>query len=138
MTCDYRLKKEKDFNLIFNKGKRLYSTNLTVIYLPSKSIKAGFAVSKKHGGSVQRNRIKRLLRESFRSFIPQIGQNFFFVFIPKVCEDYSLNKFKIDMEYLLLKGGFINKFYYFCRRKSMSAGNGTPTTAYYRHKKLRL
>ena len=107
MTFDYRLKKEKDFNLVFKKGKRLYSESLTVIYFPSKEIKAGFAVSKKHGKSVKRNRIKRLLRESFRSFIPFLGQNFFFVFIPKVKEDYSLNEFKKNMQYLFKKGGFL-------------------------------
>lgn len=107
MTFDYRLKKEKDFNLVFKKGKRLYSESLTVIYFPSKEIKAGFAVSKKHGKSVKRNRIKRLLRESFRSFIPYFGQNFFFVFIPKVKEDYSLNEFKKNMQYLFKKGGFL-------------------------------
>ena len=107
MTFDYRLKKEKDFNLVFKKGKRLYSESLTVIYFPSKEIKEGFAVSKKHGKSVKRNRIKRLLRESFRSFIPYFGQNFFFVFIPKVKEDYSLNEFKKNMQYLFKKGGFL-------------------------------
>ena len=107
MTFDYRLKKEKDFNLVFKKGKRLYSESLTVIYFPSKEIKAGFAVSKKHGKSVKRNRIKRLLRESFRSFIPFLGQNFFFVFIPKVKEDYTLNEFKKNMQYLFKKGGFL-------------------------------
>ena len=107
MTFDYRLKKEKDFNLVFNKGKRLYSQCLTVIYFPSSSVKAGFAVSKKHGGSVKRNRIKRLLRESFRSFLPNFGQNFFFVFIPKVNEDYSLDKFKESMGNLFKKGGII-------------------------------
>ncbi len=105
MTYDYRLKKEKDFNLVFNKGKRLYSKNLTLIYFPSKEIKAGFAVSKKHGGSVKRNRIKRLLRESFRSFTPNLGKNFFFVFIPKVSENYTLKEFKESMEYLFKKGG---------------------------------
>ena len=104
MTFDYRLKKEKDFNLVFNKGKRLYSSNLTLVYLPSKELKAGFAVSKKHGGSVKRNRIKRLLRESFRSFTPKIRQNFFFVFIPKVCEENTLKNFIKDMEYLFKKG----------------------------------
>ena len=107
MTFDYRLKKEKDFNLVFNKGKRLFSSNLTVFYFPSKELKAGFAVSKKHGGSVKRNRIKRLLRESFRSFIPQIGQNFFFVFIPKVKEEYTLKDFKESMGYIFKKGGFL-------------------------------
>ncbi len=108
MTFDYRLKKEKDFNLVFNKGKRLFTRNLTVVYFPSNSLKAGFAVSKKHGKSVHRNRIKRLLRESFRSFMPEFRQNFFFVFIPKVTEEYTLNAFKESMGFLFKKGGFID------------------------------
>ena len=107
MAFDYRLKKEKDFNLVFSKGKRLFSSRLTAVYFPSNNLKAGFAVSKKHGGSVKRNRIKRLLRESFRSFIPQIGQNFFFVFIPKVKDEYTLNLFKESMGYIFKKGGFL-------------------------------
>ena len=108
MTFDYRLKKEKDFNLVFNKGKRLFTRNLTVVFFPSNSLKAGFAVSKKHGKSVQRNRITRLLRESFRSFMPELRQNFFFVFIPKVTEEYTLNGFKESMGFLFKKGGFID------------------------------
>ncbi len=107
MTFDYRLKKEKDFNLVFSKGKRLFSSTITLVYFPAKELKAGFAVSKKHGGSVKRNRIKRLLRESFRSFLPKIGKNFFFVFIPKVQNDYTLNNFNKDMEFLLRKGNII-------------------------------
>ena len=105
---DNRLKKEKDFKAVFNKGKRLFSSNLTLVYLPSDSLKVGYAVSKKHGGSVIRNRIKRLLRESFRSFIPEIGQNFFFVFIPKVKDEYTLEEFKESMAYILKKGRIIN------------------------------
>ena len=106
MAYDYRLKREKDFNLVFNKGKRHYSSSLTMICFPSQETKAGFAVSKKHGGSVVRNRIKRLLRESFRSFMPQLGQNFFFVFIPKVKNEYTLKEFNESMEYIFRKGGF--------------------------------
>ena len=108
MPLDYRLKKEKDFSLVFNKGKRAFSRDLTMVYFPSKELKVGFAVSKKHGGSVKRNRIKRLLRESFRSFIPIFGQNFFFVFIPKVKTDYSLAEFKDCMDKMFKKGGFYN------------------------------
>jgi ribonuclease P protein component len=109
MTFDYRLKKEKDFKLVFNKGKRLFCSDLTIIYFKADSLKAGFAVSKKHGKSVQRNRIKRLLRESFRSFAPLFRENFFFVFIPKVKDEYSLKTFKDSMKYLFIKGGFIEK-----------------------------
>lgn len=106
---DFRLKKEKDFNLVFKKGKRLYSNSLSLVYLPAEELKAGFAVSKKHGGSVKRNRIKRLLRESFRSFTPELGRNFFFVFIPKIKEEYTLEEFRKDMGYVLRKGGFLNE-----------------------------
>ena len=109
MKKEFRLKKEKDFNLVFNKGKRLFSSDLTLVYLEQKELKVGFAVGKKHGGSVKRNRIKRLLRESFRSFSLDLRQNFFFVFIPKVKEEYTLDSFKKNMEYLLIKGGFIEK-----------------------------
>ena len=106
---DYRLKKEKDFNLVFKKGKKVFSKSITLIYLPSSELKVGIAVGKKHGGSVKRNRIKRLLRESIRSFTPKISQNFFFVFIPKVAEEYSLDIFKKDMDYILRKGEFIDE-----------------------------
>lgn len=105
---DYRLKKEKDFNIVFKKGKRIFSNSLTVIYFPSTSLKAGYAVSKKHGCSVKRNRIKRILRESFRSFAPSLRQNFFFVFIPKVSDDYTLEKFKSDMNYSFKKGNLFS------------------------------
>lgn len=106
MAFDYRLKKEKDFNKVFKEGKRLFSESLTLIYLPSKELKVGFAVSKKHGGSVKRNRIKRLIRESFRSFSPEKMKNFFFVFIPKIKEEYDFHLFLKDMDYLLKKGKF--------------------------------
>ena len=107
MAYDYRLKKEKDFNLVFSKGKRLFSSELTLVYIPSEQLKVGYAVSKKHGGSVNRNRIKRLLRESFRSFTPDFGQNFFFVFIPKVSDNYSVKAFSDAMAYLFKKGGLL-------------------------------
>lgn len=106
---DSRLKKEKDFDFVFKKGKRFFSPSLTMVFAAQKTTKVGFAVSKKHGSAVKRNRIKRLLRESFRSFTPPHGQNFFFVFIPKIKEEYSLTELKKDMEYLLLKCGYIEK-----------------------------
>ena len=106
---DYRLKREKDFNLLFKKGKRIYSADLTLIYLEADSLKAGYAVSKKHGKSVVRNKIKRILRESFRSFTPFIRQNFFFVFIPKVKDNGDYSGLRKSVEYLLKKGNFLIK-----------------------------
>ena len=108
MFLPERIKKEKDFSLVFKSGKRLYSNTITLLYFPSKEIKVGFVVGKKYGKAHQRNRIKRLLRESFRSFTPKIRQNFFFVLLPKVNKDYSLVNFNKDLEYLIKKGEFFN------------------------------
>lgn len=102
---EYRLKRSEDFDRVFKKGTRVFSGSLTLIYFPAKSLKAGYAVGKKHGGSVKRNRVKRLLRESFRSYLPRLKNGFFFVFIPKVKEEYSLKNFQKDMGYLFKKAG---------------------------------
>ena len=109
MATFSRLKKEKDFGNVFKKGKRLYSDTVTLVYLASDELKVGFAVGKKHGKSVQRNRIKRILRESFRSFSPENMKNFFFVFIPKVSESYDYHRFVKDIGFLLKKGDFFKE-----------------------------
>jgi ribonuclease P protein component len=100
---DNRLKKEKDFEKVFKKGQKAFSDTVTVYYLPADECKVGYAVGKKHGKSVKRNRIKRLLRESFRSFKLKDTQNFFFVIIPKVKEEYRLDLFKRDLNYIFRK-----------------------------------
>ncbi len=108
MAVDYRLKKEKDFSLVFSKGKRLFSDALTLVYIPADELKCGYAVGKKHGGSVKRNRLKRLMRESFRSFAPLLRKNFFFVFIPKI-KEHSFEEIQKSMEYIFRKGKFFQE-----------------------------
>ena len=104
---EYRLKKAKDFDRVFRAGKRAFTNRLTLIYLPAKTVKAGYAVGKKHGKAIKRNRIKRLLREAFRTVLPEIGGNWFFVVIPKVSEEYTYAGYVKDLRYALKKSGLL-------------------------------
>ena len=67
-----RIKSKKEFALVYSSGKTIHSSSrkLKAIFLIKKSeesgTKAAFAVYKKAGSAVWRNRIKRLMRESYR------------------------------------------------------------------------
>lgn len=99
----YRLKKQSDFDKLFRKGTRLFSPSLTIIFAPSKHTTMGISVGKKHGKSVRRNRIKRLLREAFRSEISTVKGTYAFVIVPKVAEAYSFATFKKHIRCILDK-----------------------------------
>ena len=98
-----RLKKQADFQKLFQAGKRIFSPSLTVIYRQSEHTVMGISVGKRHGKSVQRNRIKRLLREAFRHTVDKISGNYSFVLIPKVAEKYSLDTFERHLQCMIKK-----------------------------------
>jgi ribonuclease P protein component len=68
-----RLRKHSDFERVYKQGRRHFSPHMTVFYLrraagalPEKGSRVGFTVGRVLGGAVERNRIKRRLREAVR------------------------------------------------------------------------
>jgi ribonuclease P protein component len=63
-----RLLKHSDFDRVYKQGRRHFSSNMTVFYLrrAEGTTRVGFTVGRVLGGAVERNRIKRRLREAVR------------------------------------------------------------------------
>ena len=98
-----RIKKQADFQRLFQKGKRAHSPSFTVLYRPSDKMRMGISIGKKHGKSVQRNRIKRLVREAFRLNQDKMKGTYSFIIIPKVREEYSFDTFTRDWQWMIKK-----------------------------------
>jgi len=63
-----RLLKRSDFDRVYKQGRRHFSPHMTVFYRPREqgSARIGFTVGRVLGGAIERNRIKRRLREAVR------------------------------------------------------------------------
>ena len=72
LTRNERVKKKRDFEKVYNDANVLFSSDrlIKVHFICSQNnvavIKIAVAVSKKAGKAVWRNRVKRLLKESYR------------------------------------------------------------------------
>ena len=72
MDSSYKLHKNKEFQYVYRRGKSTPGKSIILVMVPARELKVGFCVSKRVGNSVERNRAKRVMREAFRSIIPQV------------------------------------------------------------------
>jgi ribonuclease P protein component len=87
------LLRHADFQRVYQAGRRQFTGNMTVFFLrrtlasgdavASDSLRVGFTVGKVLGGSVERNRIKRRMREAVRTSWPSVGAPVDVVFHPR-------------------------------------------------------
>jgi ribonuclease P protein component len=84
-----RLSRSSDFQRVYRQGSSTASRFLVLYYFKRSSEAAGegsrigLSVSKKLGGAVARNRIKRLLREAFRACDARLAKEFDYVVIAR-------------------------------------------------------
>jgi ribonuclease P protein component len=112
MQSVYRLKKNSQFEFTYKRGKSLACRDLVLVYARTNSgtLKAGFSVSKKIGKSVVRNKVKRRLREAFNKHIPNLKQNYNYVFIArKTIAEADFKSMEDSVNYLLKKAALFKE-----------------------------
>lgn len=104
-------KKNYEFKNVLNKGK-FYCGKYIIMYV-SKNKKnkntIGIAISKKIGKAVKRNRLKRLIRESYRLQENELLQGYDIVFLwnKNKIEECKCYNVKEDMRKLFEKAGIL-------------------------------
>jgi ribonuclease P protein component len=86
MKKDYRIKKNQDFQVVFQKGRSFANRQFVVYSLPKEEqghFRIGLSVSKKLGNAVTRNRIKRCVRQAIFELKDQLGQGNDYVIIAR-------------------------------------------------------
>ena len=104
------LKLNKDFKRLYYRGKCVACHNI-VIYAQKSRMnvsRIGLTCGKSIGGAVQRNRAKRLMRESYRALAPRLTGNFDIVIVAKSkIADKKCCEVLRDMKYAFKKLGII-------------------------------
>ncbi len=112
MNKVYRLRKRRDFNYVYKKGKSVANQYLVLVYRRSGLYitRVGFSVSKKFGNSVKRNRIRRQLKEIYRKRIPYVKEGFDLIFVVrKNARDVEFSKLEEAVDNLLKRAGIFKE-----------------------------
>lgn len=85
MKKEYRIKDNKDFQTVFQKGISTANRQFVVYVLEKEQphFRIGLSVSKKIGNAVTRNRIKRLIRQFFLEHQEYLAQDKDYIIIAR-------------------------------------------------------
>lgn len=86
LASAHRLRRRSDFGRVYAKG-RSFAGDLIVVYvLPTRGrlARVGFSVSRKLGGAVVRNRVRRRIGEAVRALLPRVPAGLDLVIVARV------------------------------------------------------
>jgi ribonuclease P protein component len=100
---EHRLRSQDDFRQVYDR-RRSVSDEWLIIYgrengLPH--LRLGLSVSRKVGGAVERNRLRRLYREAFRLTHPELAAGLDIILIPRKGEAPPLEQVQQSLRKLI-------------------------------------
>ena len=104
------LKKNYLFRRVYRKGRTIPGRH-TVLYFLENGLtvnRLGITASRKIGKSVKRNRVRRIIRESYRNLEEKVETGYDLVFVARVSDTLpEYKEISREMGYLLGKSGII-------------------------------
>lgn len=104
------LRDNRDFSLIYNKGKSVVQRYVVIFYRKNHLDfnRTAFLASKKVGNSVERNRARRLMKESYRLLKERFSEGYDIIFVArKAILNSGCSDVKISMNNAAKKAGLI-------------------------------
>lgn len=85
MEKNIRLRNNKDFKIVYKRGKSYWNRNFSVVIKPNNlnTKRIGFSITKKYGKAVSRNKIKRRLRHIVDLNLNSLKSGYDIVIIPR-------------------------------------------------------
>jgi ribonuclease P protein component len=95
----HRLSRSRDFDAVYRRGRSVSTRYLVLYWFPREEedgaqARLGIAVPKSAGGAVERNRIKRQLREAWRIQLPATPCDYVLVVRPGLPEAVEARGFE--------------------------------------------
>ena len=92
------IRNQKIFQEVIREGMRWEGRYLKFYYKGSDQRQVGFAVPKRLGKAVRRNRVKRLMRETYRKHRHELGRFRMIMLAQEEARDAGLSDLEIDMK----------------------------------------
>ena len=113
MNKERRIKKNKEFQEVFKKGRSFANRQFVIYVLKKKEqveFRLGLSVSKKIGNAVTRNRVKRHVRQSFLELENRIMKgNDYIIVARKPTSELDIHESKASLIHVLKRAGVLKK-----------------------------